>query len=131
MKLKNLRLSLANVARTTNAKTMSVNEVGEIHATDKETGKPLDEIKAYTVTCSAYRGDELKVKFPPDVKPKWEQLRDELENGDVNVDISFSNLKLTPYAMKSDSGNVLSGVSAKADDFDIVSTSAEDIEIDL
>lgn len=130
MRLKNLRLSLANVARTTNAKTMSVNEVGEIHATDKETGKPLDEITGYTITCSAYRGDELKVKFPPTVKQKWEQLKAELEN-DVTIDISFDNLKLTAYAMKSDSGNILSGVSAKADDFTIESSTAEELEIDL
>ena len=130
MRLKNLRLTLANVARTTNAKTMPVNSVGEIHLQDETTGKPLDEITGYTVTCSAYRGDELKIKFPITVKEKWEELKAELEN-DVNIEISFTGLKLTPYAMKTASGTVLSGVSAKADDFKIESSSADDLLLDM
>ncbi len=130
MKLKNVRLTLGNVARTTNSKTMPVNEVGEIRSVDEATGKPLDAVTGYTITCSAYRGDELKVKFPVTVKEKWEQLKTELEN-DVNIEISFTNLKLTPYALKTNDGNVLSGVSAKADDFNIELAGVNDILIDM
>lgn len=130
MKLKNVRLTLGNVARTTNSKTMPVNEVGEIRSVDEATGKPLDTVTGYTVTCSAYRGDELKIKFPATVKEKWEQLKTELEN-DVNIEISFTNLKLTPYALKTNDGNVLSGVSAKADDFNIELAGSDDILIDM
>lgn len=130
MKLKNVRLSLPNVARTTNSKSMPVNEVGEVHKMDKETGKPTDEIEALTVTCTAYRGDHLKIKFPVTVKEKWEQLKAELEN-DIDIEISFTNLKLTAYAMKSDAGSVLSGVSARADDFTIILPNGDDYLIDV
>lgn len=130
MFLKNLRLSISNVARTANARTMAVNSVGEIHATDKETGRPLDEIIGYSITCSAYRGDELKVKFPVTVKEKWEQLKTALES-DINIEISFISLKLTAFALKTETGNVISGIIGKASDFEIASTSADDLEIDL
>lgn len=130
MKLKSLRLSLACIARTSNARTLAVNSVGEIHATDKETGRPLDEIIGYSIICSVYRGDELKIKFPITVKEKWEQLKIALES-DINIEISFTALKLTAFALKTETGNIISGVSAKADDFEIASTSADDLEIDL
>lgn len=128
MKLRNLRLTLANVARTTNAKTMAVNEVGTVRKFD-ENGVPTDEITAYTATCSAYRGDELKVKFPPTVKDKWEELQQKLRN-DVEIEISFVNLKLTPYALEGKAGGIISGVSGKADDFEIHVSKMDDILLD-
>lgn len=128
MKLKNLRLTLANVARTTNSKTMPVNEVGTVNKFD-ELGKKTDEIEYHYVECSAYRGDVLKVKFPATLTDKIEQLKADLEN-DVEIEISFTNLKLTPFALKADNGSVLSGVAGKADDFTVV-TSVEDVMSDI
>ena len=69
--------------------------------------------------CSAYRGDTLKVKFPVTVESKINKLK-KLLYDDVTVEISFSGLKLTPYAMIAKDGSLISGVSAKADDFEIV-----------
>ena len=128
MKLRNIRLVLGNVARTTNAKSMAVNSVGTIYETDDD-GNRTEKVTGYTVTCSAYRGDELKVKFPIEVESKITDLRRQLEN-DVEIEISFSGLKLTPYALKAKSGDVISGVSAKADDFDIVSTKLDELMLD-
>ena len=128
MKLKNVRLTLANVARTTNSKSMPANEAGFIYAKDDD-GNWTTEIAACFIDCSAYRGDTLKVKFDASLKEKIVQLQKELEN-DVTIEIAFTGLKLTPYALKSATGSVLSGVSAKADDFTIVSTSADDFDID-
>lgn len=125
MRLKNLRLSISNVARTSNARTLAVNSVGEIHAADRS-----NEIIGFSITCSVYRGDELRIKLPLTVQEKWEQLKIALES-DINIEISFTALKLTAYALKTETGNIISGVSAKADDFEIVSTSADDLEIDL
>ena len=117
MKLRNVRLTLANVARTTNSKAMEVTNVGTIK-TRQEDGTYSNEISNYTVDCAAYRGDVLKVKFPLDVAEKIAKLKNHLENDEL-VEISFKGLKLTPYAMKANDGSVLSGVSAKADDFEI------------
>lgn len=128
MKLRNVRLVLGNVARTTNAKSMPVNSVGTLYETD-ENGNRTESIIGYTVTCSAYRGDELKVKFPPAVSMKIDELKKQLEN-DVEIEISFSNLKLTPYALKTKSGEVLSGVSAKADDFEIASSKLDELMLE-
>lgn len=128
MKLKNVRLTLANVARTTNSKTMPVNEVGIIYKQDAN-GNRTDDIAGYTITCSAYRGDELKVKFPLTVADKIADLRNQLEN-DVEIEIGFVNLKLTPYALKTSAGDVISGVSAKADDFSITSSNLDELMID-
>lgn len=129
MKLKNVRLVLGNVARTTNAKTLPVNSVGTIYEMD-ENSKPTEKITGYTVTCSAYRGDELKIKFPLEVASKIDELKKQLEN-DVEIEISFSKLKLTPYALKTKSGDVISGVSAKADDFTIESNKSDDLLDDI
>lgn len=130
MKLKNVRLTLANVARTTNSKTMPVNEAGAIYKLD-ELGKKTEVVDNYYIDCSANKGDVLKVKFPvtPEIAERIEQLKADLEN-DVDIEISFSGLKLTAYAIKTESGSVLSGVSGKAEDFTIV-TSVEDVMNDF
>ena len=128
MKLKNVRLMLANVAPTTNAKSLFVNEAGTSFKYD-EIGNKTDEIEFHYVECAAYRGDTLKVKFPAELTDKIEQLKQELEN-DVEIKISFKNLKLTPYAMKAKDGSVLSGVSGKADDF-TVEISVDDVMNDI
>ena len=78
MKLKNLRLTLANVARTTNSKTMPVNEVGTTYKFD-EFGKKTDVVDFHYIDCSAYRGDVLKVKFPATLTDKIEQLKADLD----------------------------------------------------
>lgn len=129
MKLKNLRLTLANVARTTNTKTLPVNETGTIREKNED-GSYSGTIKQYTVDCATRNGDNLKVKFGTDVAGKIAELDRLLEN-DVEVEISFSGLKLTPYALKSNDGSILSGVSAKADDFEIHKASEYDELIDL
>lgn len=117
MNLRNVRLTLANVARTTNAKTMDVINVGTVRVR-LEDGNYSNEISNYTVTCAGYRGDSLKIKFPVTVAEKITELKKHLENDEL-VEISFKGLKLTPYALKANDGSILSGVSAKADDFEI------------
>lgn len=130
MKLRNVRLTLANVARTTNAKTMEAISVGSIKVR-LDDGTYSDEIANYTVDCAAYRGDTLKVKFPVTVADKIATLKKHLDD-DVLVEVSFTGLKLSPYALKANDGSVLSGVSAKADDFELhVKTLDFDEEIDL
>lgn len=129
MKLRNVRLNLGNVARTTNAKSMSVNSASAIYGVDA-TGKRTGEITGFQVACSAYRGDELKVKFPNDVRvgEKIEGLIKQLEN-DIDIEISFKNLKLTAYAMLGADGKMISGVAAKAEDFEVIPSDFDAVDI--
>lgn len=125
MKLRNVRLTLANIAPTTNAKSLVVNEVAEIKERGED-GKPIpDKTIGYSCTCMARR-DSITVKLPLDVKEEWERLKELLEN-DALVEISFTDLKLTPFALVSSSGQLLSGVSAKAKSFQIVKSTADEI----
>lgn len=133
MKLKNLRLTLSNVARTTSSKSMEVISTSPIQKRNDSNTGYVDEIIGYAVDCCAYRGDTLKVKFPVTVADKISELNALLEQ-DMTVEISFTGLKLTPYAMKVNGDSILSGVSAKADDFTItkqINNDFDELMIDL
>lgn len=130
MMLKELRLTLASVARTSNAKGMEVASVAPIYGRD-ETGTTTDTVTGYSVNCSGNRGAIIKVKFPVTVKEKWEDLKNRLDTADVLITIGFKGLKITPYALTSKDGRLISGVSAKADDFEIINTQADDIDFDV
>lgn len=125
MKLRNVRLTMANVARTTNAKSMEVIATSVIQKRNESNTGFTDEIEGYAVDCSAYRGDTLKVKFPVAVEAKINKLK-KLLYDDITVEISFTGLKLIPYAMLAKDGSLISGVSAKADDFEIVKEISND-----
>ncbi len=125
MKLRNVRLTLANIAPTTNAKSLVANEAGVIKEKGEDGKLIPDRIGGYSVSCTARR-DSITIKFPLDVKEEWEKLKELLEN-DVLVEISFTDLKLTPFALVSSSGQLLSGVSAKAKSFQIVKSTADEI----
>lgn len=130
MKLKSLSLTLANVARTSNARTLEAVNAGTQKKRD-ETKKLTEDIDFAYVECAARRGDILKIKFPAELAEKVLDLNRQLDRDEI-ISISFQNLKLVPYALKAQDGSVLSGVSAKADDFTIESPDAgnfDDIEI--
>ena len=119
MKLKNIRLTLANVNTTTNRKDMEAVEtsINRVRLDDGTLGK---DVESYSVHCLAYRGDILKVK----------QLNEALGD-DVTVNVTFTGLKLKAYAMKGNGDYAVnSGVSAKADDFTFnVQNVADDFEV--
>lgn len=125
MKLRNVRLTLANIATKTSARSLPVNELGVIKERGED-GKIIpDRISGYSVTCAARR-DTITVKFPLDVKEEWEKLK-ELIDDDIYTEISFEGLVLTPFALKTASGDILSGVSAKARTFQIVKNGKDDL----
>lgn len=125
MKLKNLRLTLANVNTTTNKRDMEVVEtsVNRVRQEDGTLGRDVD---SYSLHCIAYRGDILKVKVPKELAEKVTKLTDALSD-DVTVNVTFTGLKLKAYAMKGNGeSGVISGVSAHADDFEFVVQNIED-----
>lgn len=126
MKLRNLKLVLANVAGKNSAGGLLANGVSELREKD-ENGK-YTKLIGYAVECAVNRGDSLKVKFPLSIEQHFLKLKEMLD-ADMIVEIGFTNLKLTPYALKAQDGSVLSGVSAKADDFTIISSNADNIDL--
>ena len=126
MKLKNVRLTLANVNRTTNAKDMEAIEV-TVNRVRNEDGSMGRDVDSYSIERAAYH-DTLKVKVGKELATKVTALQDAL-NDDVTVMVTFEGLKLKPYAMLSSEGKLLSGVSAKADNFTFVK--ADDLGIEL
>ncbi len=119
MKLKNIRLSIANIAKDPTQTSLPVNETGTIFETAPETG--IRSVIGYSITCSGNKGDEIKIKLPLTTEKKITELKNLLDR-DMDVAVEFSGLSLRAYAMKTSDGNVFSGISAKADDFDIIST---------
>ena len=126
MKLKNVRLTLANVNRTTNAKDMEAIEVS-VNRVRNEDGTMGKDIESYSIECAAYH-DTLKVKVGKEHAAKVTALQDALSN-DLTVMVIFEGLKLKQYAMIGADGKLLSGVSAKADDFTF--TTLDDIGLEL
>ena len=86
--LRNLHLNLSNVARTTNAKSMPVNGVNKIYERGAD-GQKTEQLKSLLVDCSGYRGATLSVKFPVEIKDKFDELEKQLEN-DVTIEIAFT-----------------------------------------
>ncbi len=131
MKLKNLRLTLANVNTTTNRKDMEVVEtsVNRVRLEDGTWGRDID---SYSLHCCAYHGDILKVKVGKELADKVTKLNDALSD-DVTVTVTFSGLKLKAYAMKGSGDYAInSGVSARANNFEYeVKSVDDDFAIDI
>ena len=117
MKLKNLRLTLANVNRTTNAKDMEAIEV-TVNRVRNEDGTLGRDVDSYSIECAAYH-DTIKIKVGKELAAKVTELQDALSN-DVTVMVTFEGLKLKAYAMLGENGKLNSCVSCKADDFSFV-----------
>lgn len=113
MQLANVKLNISNVSDNMDD-ALLVNSI----APKREFGKPTREIIGYNFYCSARRGDTLKVTLPVSLADKVTKLTDLVEDEPTRV--RFSGLKLKLYAMQNTEGKSFAGVSAKADDFEIV-----------
>lgn len=129
MKLKNLRLTLANVNTATNKKDMEVVEtsVNRVRLEDGTLGR---DIESYNIHCSAYKGDVLKVKVGKELAGKVSELNTALRD-DVTVLVTFTGLKLKAYALKATDGSIISGVSGRADDFQYEVQDSDDLAINM
>lgn len=129
MKLKNLRLTLANVNTTTNRKDMEVidTSVNRERLSDRTMGKEID---SFSIHCTTYKGDVLKVKVGKELAGKVTKLSNALQD-DVTVLVTFTGLKLKAYALKGNDGAIISGVSGRADDFDFEVINFDDMDIEI
>jgi hypothetical protein len=131
MKLKNLRLTIANVNTSTNRRDFEVvdTSVNRVRLDDGTLGRDID---SYAIHCLAYKGDILKVKVGKELTEKVTALTDALKD-DVTVLVTFEGLKIKAYAMQGTAQYpVNSGVSARADDFTFtVQQASDDFDITL
>ncbi|MCD7737501.1 MAG: hypothetical protein LUH58_00440 [Lachnospiraceae bacterium] len=116
MILKNLKLTLASVVDNPSDGTLDVVETSVQYAW--ENGKRTDTVLGYKLEVIVRRGDTLTVKVPADLSEKVSEVEGMLR-ADEEVEVVFKGLKLKAYAMASKDG-VRSGVSATAEDFEIV-----------
>lgn len=129
MKLKNIRLTLANVNTATNRKDMEVVETS-INRERLQDGTMGRDIESYSLHCTAYKGDILKVKVPKELADKVTKLSQALSD-DVTVLVTFTGLKLKAYAMKASDGSIISGVSGRAEDFEYTVQDSDDMDIEF
>lgn len=131
MTLNNVRLSITNIAPHVQDKELEV--VGTGTTQERDTNNQLKVI-GYTLTCSCYRGESIKVKLPlsDEIKQKLEKIQALLDSQEVSIMASFINIKLKLYAMTGSDGRVISGVSAKADDFDFEQSEPDELaDVDI
>lgn len=129
MKLKNVRLTLANVNTSISKKDMEVVEtsVNRVRLDDGTMGR---DVESYNLHCVAYKGDILKVKVGKELADKVTKLSQALCD-DVTVLVTFTGLKLKAYALKAADGSIISGVSGRADDFDFEVQDSDDLNLDF
>lgn len=124
MLLKNLKLNPVNISKL--GSTGQLEAIGTaIGRKQTEDGRWTREPANYIVECSAFHGDVLKIKLPLSVHEDFQKLVELLKTEDT-VKLQFTNLEIKPYAMRTASGTFLSGVSAKAESFQI----SDEIEIE-
>lgn len=113
MMLSDIRLGLENILPDANQKTVQV--VSARPETDKDS-----VIKCWRLEILTRRGSRNPVKFPLSEENKrlTEQVAELLKKNDT-VSVILKNEIIRPYAMIS-AGNLISGVSVKADSFEIV-----------
>ena len=126
MQLRNLHLFPANISK--------LGRTGRLEAVGTGTGRKQNEEGRWTrepqchiVECASFHGDTLKVKIPLEPCEEFEKLEKIIRDGKTAV-ISFSGLTIKPYAMTTAAGTFLSGVSAKADGFQILEILDDEME---
>lgn len=120
MLLKDLRLGLENVVADPTKSTVQV--VGARSDTDKDS-----KIIGVRLEALTRRGSRNPVKFPltDENSENMERVKKLLNKQDT-VSVILVNPVVRPYALIS-SGNLISGISIKADSFTIVEPDGEDL----
>lgn len=123
LQLTDLRLPTSSISETTaqtSFKVLSANI-----RTD-EAGTITD----CALTCRAIDGVRQNFKLPASAADSVKDVKAQLDKG-CTLRVKFERLQIRPFAFVNDSGRLLSGVSTKAERFDIVqSEDASNIDID-
>lgn len=120
MTFKDVNIDMSNVLANPSKSTVQV--VGARPDTDKDL-----VIVGYRLEICTRRGSRNPVKLPntEDIKNNIEKIQKLLKKQDF-VEVSLKDPVVRPYALIS-SGNLISGISIKADSFTIVEPDGEDL----
>lgn len=77
-------------------------------------------ITGCTLTCRVIDGIRQNFKLPASASQEVEKLKEKLDNGGI-IRVKFGQLQIRAFAFLNDSGQLLSGVSTKAQSFAITS----------
>ena len=118
MIISNIRLGLDNInakgVPSDSGKAVAVN----FKVPDKETGA----IEAYDIVCVGAKGSNYSIRVPysPENKEKVASLQKGLNKDEIiRIIPDPESLSIKAYAFLGDKGNLISGVSVKADTFEI------------
>ena len=129
---RNIKLSQTAIFGT-KRKDLICNGVATRFKRDTETHLPTAEVEGYAVNVLSARGEVQTVKLPLEVESKIESIRSSLMNDKV-VKVSFNGMLGKFWAMQDqNSGRILQGVSATANDMEVISIedpSEDDFELD-
>lgn len=117
MKLKNLKLTMDSILDNPSNPIFQVVETN-VNRVRNDDGSWTRDVENYSLTCGVRKRDTIKVKVGKEHALKVTEITTRLSRDD-DVYVTFTGLTLRAYAMLS-GGSVLSGVSANADDFEIV-----------
>lgn len=125
MRLENLLIVQKNIFQNPNS--IPVVSVGKYknYSSNNTDFKSFD---GYTITVVTRKQDTLKIKLPLSTSEVITKITTSLAC-DKNVYVCFPDIKFKAYALKADNGNIVSGVSAKADDVTIVSINDDSADI--
>lgn len=126
MYLSNVKVELSNL----NQKGVPSDSADAVAVNFKVPDKKTGVIQAYDVVCIGARGSNysLRVPYSPENKDKVAVLQKRLAKDEiVRVIPDSGSLKIALYAFLGENGNLISGVSVKADTFEISDNNDEEI----
>lgn len=130
--IRHIPLVVGNVAPKRSDRDLEALSIRPRFKADPATGRPTKEQEGYTLVFQGVKGFEQALKLPMEVQKKAAELKAALDAGFV-VRISPVGFRARLYAMTNQQGQLLSGVSISASDFEITSKSQpeEDVFLDL
>ena len=126
MIISNIRLGLDNI----NAKGVPSDSGKAVAVNFKVPDKESGAIEAYDIVCIGAKGSNYSIRVPysPENKEKVDELQKDLNKYEiVRIIPDPFSLKVSAYAFLGERGNLISGVSVKADTFTIPDDSDEEV----
>lgn len=129
MSLQQLHLSSQSIAEKPSARDHQVIDVKITHKFNSETNQTTEEIEKVSIIILGYKGSTPAVKLPIELADKVADLKQKLDSDSI-IRVNFDKLKVRAYALINTKGELVSGVSCSAEDFEISTLDEiEDLEL--
>jgi hypothetical protein len=118
MSLQQLHLTSQSIAEKPSARDHQVIDVKVTHKFNSETNQATEEIDKLSIVILGYKGSTPAIKLPVELSDKVLDLKEKLDSDSI-IRVTFDKLKVRAYALINDKGQLISGVSCSAEDFEI------------